>query len=275
MYCGNCGRPNREGAVFCEQCGARLITPKKRKTGVWKYLIIAALIIVIVLLIIGIVNSIGGDNVYFSDDDYDRVSSRDKDDYKKNNDNEDEDKNGSGSGSNSGSSSSSGSSSGNSGSGTSKYKTDIEIDHYYYVDLPNEQAADELIKKDSEDQKDNTADEIKQIENQIIRDYKVKAVNFGEMDVETARGLSDAFKYIYDNYPGARNMLSNISIGNMSMSEGSVLAYFGPHEFAVSKTSSTGYPKSVKTLMCLNSKYLIDFLSCWWCFIYRLKLFMV
>ena len=261
MYCGNCGRPNREGAVFCEQCGARLIAPKKKKSGVWKYLIIAALIVVIIALIIGIANAVSGDSVYFSDDDYDRVSSRDKDDYK-DEDDEDENESDSGSGSESGSGTSSGSgsgsSSGGSGSGTSKYKTKIEVDHFYYVDLPNEKAADDLIKKDSEDQKGDTATEIKQIENQIIRDYKVKAVNLGEMDVETARGLADAFKYIYDNYPGARNLLSNISIGNMSMSDGSTLAYFGPHEFTVSKTSTSGYPKSVKTLMCLNSRYFLN-----------------
>ena len=258
MYCGNCGRPNREGAVFCEQCGARLIAPKKKKSGVWKYLIIVALIIVIIVLIIGIVNAVSGDSVYFSDDDYDRVSSRDKDDYKKKNNEDDEDESGSGSGSEPSPESGSGSSSGGSGSGASKYKTKIEVDHFYYVDLPDEKAADDLIKKDSEDQKGDTSNEIKQIENQIIRDYKVKAVNLGEMDVETARGLADAIKYIYDNYPGARNLLSNISIGNLPMSEKDVLAYFGPDEFAVSKTSTSGYPKSIRTFMCLNSRYFLN-----------------
>ncbi|MBR2705245.1 MAG: zinc ribbon domain-containing protein [Clostridia bacterium] len=253
MYCGKCGKKNREGAIYCEQCGAKMIYPKK-KFGAARYIIIGLLVLsIIVAVIIGIVAIASvNNNVYFSDDDYDRVATKDKKDNKK--DKEDYDwGNGTGSSGGSGSGASGGSS-----NGTQKTQTDIEVDHFYYVDLPNEQAADELIKKDSEDQKGTTSNEIKQIENQIIRDYKVKAVNLGEMDVDTARGISNAFKYIYDNFPGARNMLSNISIGNMSISQNSVLAYFGPHEFAVSKSSATGYPKSVKTLMCLNSRYFLN-----------------
>lgn len=253
MYCGKCGRPNREGAVFCEHCGERMIIPKKKKSGIIKYFVISALLIIIVLLIIGIVNTINGDSVYFSDDDYDRIATRDKKDKKDNKQKEDDEEHGSGTSTGSGGSSQSGGS-----SGVKKTKTNIVVDNYYNVDLPNAKAADDLIVKDSEDQKGTTSNEIKQIENQIIRDYKVKAVNLGEMDTETARGIANAFKYIYDNYPGARNMLSNISIGNISMSQSSVLAYFQPKEFAVSVSSVSGYPKSVKTLLCLNSRYFLN-----------------
>ena len=248
MYCGKCGKLNREGAIYCEQCGSKMIYPKK-KFGTARYVVIGLLILsILAAIIIGIIAIASvSNNVYFSDDDYDRVATRDK---KNNNEDDDEDYdwgNGPGSESSNGKS-----------TGVAKTQTDIEVDHFYYIDLPNEQAADDLIKKDSEDQKGTTANEIKQIENQIIRDYKVKAVNLGEMDVETARGISNAFKFIYDKFPGARNMLSNISIGNLPISQNSVLAYFGPHEFAVSKSSATGYPKSVKTLMCLNSRYFLN-----------------
>lgn len=253
MYCGRCGKPNREGAIYCQHCGAKIIIPKqKEKSGTAKFVIIGIiLILTIILTTIGIIAAINSDNVYFSDDDYDRVATRDK---KKGFDYDDDDDD------NSGVNPSGGfSNSGNSGSsGTRKTKTDIVVDHYYYVDLPNAKAADDLIVKDSVEQKGNTADEIKKIENEIINNYKVKAVNLGEMDVDTARGIANAFKYIYDNFPGARNMLSNISIGNMSMSQGEVLAYFQPKEFASAKSSASGYPKSVKTLMCLNSKYFLN-----------------
>ena len=252
MYCGRCGKPNREGAIYCQHCGAKIIIPKqKEKSGAAKFVIIGIiLILTIILTTIGIIAAINSDNVYFSDDDYDRVATRDK---KKGFDYDDDDDD------NSGVNPSGGfSNSGNSGSsGTRKTKTDIVVDHYYYVDLPNA-TADDLIVKDSVEQKGNTADEIKKIENEIINNYKVKAVNLGEMDVDTARGIANAFKYIYDNFPGARNMLSNISIGNMSMSQGEVLAYFQPKEFASAKSSASGYPKSVKTLMCLNSKYFLN-----------------
>ena len=241
MYCGKCGKQNREGAIYCEQCGARMFYPQKKKTGTGKYIVIGLLILsIIIAVIIGIVAIINVDSVYFSDDDYDRIASRDDDREKDKDDDSGSDKSGV-----------------RKKSGDSS-KTEVEVDHFYYIDLPNEQAADELIRKDSEEQKQTTSDEVKKIENQIIRDYKVKAVNLGEMDVETAKGISNAFKYIYDNYPGARNMLSNISIGNLPVSQNNVLAYFGPHEFAVSKSSATGYPKSVKTLMCLNSRYFLN-----------------
>jgi len=31
MYCSNCGRKNEEGANFCEDCGAKLVTKKVEK----------------------------------------------------------------------------------------------------------------------------------------------------------------------------------------------------------------------------------------------------
>ena len=191
MYCGRCGKPNREGAIYCQHCGAKIIIPKqKEKSGAAKFVIIGIiLILTIILTTIGIIAAINSDNVYFSDDDYDRVATRDK---KKGFDYDDDDDD------NSGVNPSGGfSNSGNSGSsGTRKTKTDIVVDHYYYVDLPNAKAADDLIVKDSVEQKGNTADEIKKIENEIINNYKVKAVNLGEMDVDTARGIANAFKYI-------------------------------------------------------------------------------
>ena len=243
-------------ALFCEHCGAKLIKPRKSKKGAIKYIVIGVLILIIIFIVIGIINITNKDTVYFSDDDDDRIATKNKYDEKKSSSqsNSQSNENSNSSGVSSGTSSTSS----NNDTGTKKIKTDIEIDHYYYIDLPNAQAADDLIVKDSEDQKGTTANEIKQIESQIIRNYKVKAVNLGEMDVETARGIAKAFEYIYTNYPAARNMLSNISIGNMSVQQGSVLAYFGPHEFAVSTSSTSGYPKSVKTLMCLNSKYFLN-----------------
>ena len=253
MYCGRCGKPNREGAIYCQHCGAKIIIPKqKKKSGTAKIVIIGIILITIIILTtIGIIIAINSDNVYFSDDDYDRVATRDKKDKKNIYDDDDD----SGSVVNpSGGSGSSGSGS----SGTRKTKTDIEVDHFYYIDLPNAKAADDLIVKDSVEQKGSTSDEIKKIENEIINNYKVKAVNLGEMDVETAKGIAGAFKYIYENFPGARNMLSNISIGNLPMSKGEVLAYFQPKQFTASKSSASGYPKSIKSLMCLSSKYFLN-----------------
>lgn len=266
MYCGKCGKKNEEKAAFCAYCGAKLDLSKNKKSkGIIAFVI--ALVILIIILISGIIIGILNSNdVFFADDDDDRIASKRKDDdddnvgtskkskVKKNSNNDEDDDNndepiktgGAGSNSKSGSSSK-----------RNDGVTEIEVDHKYRVNLKSAKEADELIVKDSVEQKDSTADEIKKIENRIINNYKVKAVNLGEMDVETAKGVEKSFQYIYNNYPSARNMLSNISIGNVDASMSGAIAYFGPLQFITPKSSSTGFPISMKTLMCLNSAYFL------------------
>ena len=43
MFCKNCGAPLGEKDSFCQKCGAKTDgTPKKKKTGVVKWILIAA-----------------------------------------------------------------------------------------------------------------------------------------------------------------------------------------------------------------------------------------
>ena len=66
MFCEHCGAQLEEGAVFCQNCGAKVAVeetqtlkqavpspgkqaPKRKKTGVWKWILAAAGIVVVAL----------------------------------------------------------------------------------------------------------------------------------------------------------------------------------------------------------------------------------
>ena len=139
-----------------------------------------------------------------------------------------------------------------------KYSTAIIYDNTYSgVSVNNDKEAYKLIENDSINQKNNCPSDIKTVEDEIIKKYGITAVNLCEMDINFARELGNVIKKIYDEYPGARGYLTNLSLANVSMSEGYIAAFMPVFNFATSKSSST-YPWVIKTQVLLNTSYFLN-----------------
>lgn len=148
----------------------------------------------------------------------------------------------------------------NSGTATKKgkYSTAIIYDNTYSgVSISQDSDAYKLIEKDSVSQKNNCPTEIKNIENDIIKKYGITAVNLCEMDVDFAREIGNVIKTIYDEYPSARGFITNLSLANVSMSDGYIAAFMPVFNFATSDSSST-YPWVIKTQVLLNTSYFLN-----------------
>lgn len=141
-----------------------------------------------------------------------------------------------------------------------KYKTDIITDNTYLgVTINNVSDAKKIIEQDSINQKQaDYPKEIIQIENSIIQNYGITAVNLKEMDIQFAKELENVIKTIYEQYPKAREHLTNLTLTNVGISDGKVLAYFMPiFPFAASNTTTTR-PWVMKTQVQLNSRYFLN-----------------
>ena len=140
----------------------------------------------------------------------------------------------------------------------SKYSTIIITDNTYSgVKISNDYDAYKLISEDSISQKNNCPSEIKAIEDEIIKNYGVTAVNLCEMDIEFAKEVSKVFKKVYDEYPSVRGYLTNLSLVNASMSDGYIAAFMPVFNFATSDSTST-YPWVIKTQVLLNTSYFLN-----------------
>lgn len=140
----------------------------------------------------------------------------------------------------------------------SKYSTIIITDNTYSgVKISNDNYAYKLISEDSVSQKNNYPSEIKAIEDEIIKNYGVTAVNLCEMDIEFAKEVSKVFKKVYDEYPSVRGYLTNLSLVNASMSDGYIAAFMPVFNFATSDSTST-YPWVIKTQVLLNTSYFLN-----------------
>lgn len=148
--------------------------------------------------------------------------------------------------------------SGQTGIVSNSEETSIVYDYQYFEQLifNSENDVRRLIASDSNKQKGNCLPEVVRIENDIINNYGVVAVNMCEMPVEVAEELKDVVAYIYANFPTARNYLTNITIGNVGANT-YIAAFMPVFTFGTSKTS-TGYPVAIKTQIILNAKYFIN-----------------
>ena len=141
---------------------------------------------------------------------------------------------------------------------TKKTKTVIVYDNKYTgVSIANEKDANKLIVKDSVDQKGTCPKEIIEVENSIIKDYGITAVNLCEMEVEFAKEIGNVFKNIYENYPDAEGYLTNLTLVNAPISSGYIAAFQPIFTFATSDTDST-YPWVLKTQIYLNTSYFLN-----------------
>ncbi|MBQ9318741.1 MAG: hypothetical protein IJR82_03845 [Bacilli bacterium] len=140
-----------------------------------------------------------------------------------------------------------------------KYQTAIVYDNQYYAQAINGVSdAKKLIVNDSVSQKNNCPSEIVTIENELINKYNITAANLCEMDYEYAKELVKVFEHIYNEYPEARQYLTNVSLMNTPKSQSSTIACFMPFfDFAYSNTK-TEYPVVMKTQILLNTIYFLN-----------------
>lgn len=149
--------------------------------------------------------------------------------------------------------------SGQVGGSSSEGVTSIVYDNQYLKQftLKKEEDVYKLISTDSIKQKSNCPANIVKIENEIITNYGIVAVNLCEMDYDFALEIRDVTKYIYTNYPQARNYLTNLTLANVEEGSSFIAAFMPVFSFATSKTDS-GYPVAVKTQILLNAKYFLN-----------------
>lgn len=107
--------------------------------------------------------------------------------------------------------------------------------------------------------------EVKEIELQMEKDYDILAVNLGEIDVEAAREIEQAFAYMYEEYPILQGTLTNLTLSNFPNTSGNELAITRTRELVVNETFGT-CPFVVKYEILLNvvrmsdrEKMLVDY----------------
>lgn len=146
------------------------------------------------------------------------------------------------------------------GSKKGKYQTVIITNNTYSdVKVSNIADAYRLIEEDSVSQKNKCPNEIKKIEDEIIKKYTITAVNLCEMDVDFARELENVFEVIYRDYPGARGYITNLTLRNTNMlSEGGVIAAFMPVFYFATSDSNSSYPWIIKTQVLLSSQFFLN-----------------
>lgn len=149
--------------------------------------------------------------------------------------------------------------SGQTGGSSREGFTSIVYDNQYLKQftISNQKDIERLIVTDSVKQKTNCPNNIVRIENEIIQNYGILAVNFCEIDEEFARELRDVVKFVYNNYPNARNYLTNLTIANVGENATYMAAFMPIFTFATSNTSTT-YPQGVKSQIVLNAKYFLN-----------------
>ena len=138
-------------------------------------------------------------------------------------------------------------------------RTKIVYDNQYFKMFVLRNVGDvyNAISADSLKQKQGCPTNIINIENQIINNYGIVAVNLCEMDEDFANEIKNVVAYMYKNYPSARNYLTNITLANVDNNSSYIAAFMPIFTFATSNTAS-GYPVGSKTQIILNAKYFLN-----------------
>ena len=137
-------------------------------------------------------------------------------------------------------------------------ETQIIHDKQYFkqLKLDKDSQVFDLINYDSVSQKKGCSSSILNIENEIINNYGIRAVNLCEMDISFANELRNVAKYVYDTYPNARNHLTNLTLANVG--DATYMASFMPIFTFVTSSNGGNYPIGIKTQIYLNSKYFLN-----------------
>ena len=238
MYCNKCGNKVDDSSTYCNKCGNYIKsnsnpvqTPinniEHKKSNKLLAIVVGSIVGLLVVVIFVIIY--GHKNGYFfSEEGYDGNAGRNVEP-------------------------------GVSGNKNLSSTVIITDNVYYGMSISSVADANNLISKDSTDQKDKCPKEIIKVENNIISKYGITAVNLCEMDVNFANELQSVFETIYNEFPSARGHLTNLSLKNTSiLSENGVIAQFMPiFQFATSNTESE-YPYVLKTQVFLSSAFFLN-----------------
>lgn len=251
MFCNKCGNEIDQNQKFCNKCGNRLIynapinneesnnnynyntNVNKRNIAISILITILIIVLIIGVFVYFIISNNNKNNYYFSESNIENTDIEQTPVIQ---------------------------ASTTSGSKTRKYSTAIITDNVYSgISVKSIDDARKLINQDSINQKKSDyPKEIMDIENEIINKYSITAVNLKEMDVEFAKELESVIKKIYEDYPGARGYLTNLTLTNLDMSQSGVIALFMPiFTFGTSNTTTTR-PWVIKTQVQLNAKYFLN-----------------
>lgn len=193
---------------------------KKNNTVIY---VCCAIILVTLIIVVGLIAKSGSDKVYFNKED-NEITYTDEEIVETSNRN--------------------------------KYETIIDPNNQYYKIVSTVDQANQEIKSDSVNQKSTCSKEIIEIENRIINNYGITAVNLCELDVDYAKEIEQVIKHVYEEFPSARGYLTNFSLINAPMSEGYV-ACFNPY-FPFIQPDNGSYPTVVKTRILLNTTYFLN-----------------
>ena len=221
MYCDKCGNFLENDSKFCSKCGQQ-VKPKKSFDNKKMFFGGCGVGIILLLLIFLIINK--KNSFYFSNNDNPDNNIVPVEQPKK----------------------------------KGKYSTAIIYDHTYSgMQINNDKDAYDLIIDDSVSQKNNCPSEILNVENEIINNYGITAVNLCEMDVDFARELGNVFKKIYNEFPSVKGFITNLTLVNASMRDNYIAAFMPVFNFATSNSLTT-YPWVIKTQVLLNTSYFLN-----------------
>ena len=150
---------------------------------------------------------------------------------------------------------------------TSDDETYVAVENKWEnVSITTKEEAHELIRQDSENQKQRCRDElgikyekVEQIEKKLEKEYNIIAVNFCEMDADYLINLEKEIKKVYQEFPVLKNYMTNLSIANSSyMGDENIAQFNHATDFATPKSILSGKSAVVKTRIYLNASYFLD-----------------
>lgn len=227
MFCKKCGNPVKENTKFCPYCGHHVAVDNydynnKKIAGL--FICICGLVLIAIGLVL---YNKQNSNYYFSE------VNRTPEEEPKTEEEETTQTKG-------------------------KYQTSIIYDHQYSgMEIETEEDAVTLIQKDSTDQKNACPKEMKAIEDRIIKNYGIYAINLCELDLDFAEEIEKVIDKIYNEYPEARGYITNLTLVNTTMQEDYIAAFMPYMNFASSNTTD-GYPNVIKTQVLLNTRYFLN-----------------
>lgn len=112
--------------------------------------------------------------------------------------------------------------------------TVIEYDKVFYAQIDSLEEAKQAIASYGEMQREKYDNEkVIKIEKQLEEKYDIAAVNFGEMDLQTAKDIKKACDYMFKTYPELKGTLTNLSLANFPMDTASATAITESKEFII------------------------------------------
>ena len=217
MCCPDCGNNLTPDSHFCSNCGSKIIEDNNKKSNNIKYVIMGFFLGLLLFFSVLFISYHKMHNTYYISTNPTTSSSMEN--------------------------------------LRNSYQTVVEINNTYAnSSISTIDEAYELIIKDSKSQKDSCPTEILKIEEKMMNEFNITAVNLCEMDLSLANDLYKAMSKVYDLFPKVKGNITNLTIGNMDSRMRGVIAYYQPlFPFAESDNSIV-----YKMRVVLNSRFFLN-----------------